>query len=150
MYTSGAPSCFQSSTPAGAALGMDHVGRGAQQDPRIAVELQGEVERRPPGAPCEGDRVLAASGDRVHPHAAALECRTHPVDDDALPAQRRIIVVAGDGDPRHRWQCGQYTVVRPAVTVRRRVVPHTKQGSPPRPYTWRRSWLLPRAFQTSR
>jgi hypothetical protein len=50
------------------------------------------------------------------------------VDDDALATEWRIIVVTGDRDPRHRWHLVQYTVVRPAVTVRRSVVPHVKQG----------------------
>src|SRR6202043_2401214 len=117
---------------------------------RVSIELHGEIERRPAGAPRERDRVLAAARDGVHAETAPLQRRPHATGDGALATKRWVVVVARNGHPGHRWQLGQYTVVRPAVTVRRRVVPHTKQGRPPRPYTWRRSWLLPRAFQTSR
>src|ERR1700730_8803961 len=89
--------------PTGPTLRMDHVGRGAHQDLRIAVELQGEVERRAPGASREGNRVLTSTGNGVHPHAAPLQRGTHPVDDDTLSAERWIVVVAGDRDPRHFW-----------------------------------------------
>ena len=135
---------------AGATLRVDHVRGRAQQDLRVAVELHREVERRAARAAREGNCVLATSGDRVDLHAAPLQCCAHAVDDNALAAERRIVVVAGDGDARHRWHFAQYTVVRPAVTVWFRGRPHVKHGCPPRPYTSRRSWLLPRAFHTSR
>ena len=110
--------------PAGTAMGMHDIRLRSQHDLRIAVELQRQIERRPTCPACHRDRVLAATRDGVHGDAAPLQRRAHAHHHDALPAERRVIVVADHRDPGHRWQVEQYTVVRPAFCVRRSTAPH--------------------------
>src|SRR5258708_13675935 len=94
-----------------------------------------------------GDRLRAAAGDGVHRDATRLECRAQPAHVHALPALGRVIVVGGE-DNVHRWHFGQYTVVRPATTVRVSTAPQRKHASPPRPYTCTPPRAAPRAFHT--
>ena len=78
-------------------------------------------------------RVVPMPRDRGHLVTASGESRTHAAQLDALAAERRIVVVADQRDPRHRWHDGHQTVVRPATVACFRVVPQRKHGLPARP-----------------
>ena len=109
---------------------------------RDGVGVRGVAGDEPPHATSQQAVISTISADGARRLSGGLRRRRLQ--------RRRARGAIGAYAPAHRWQLVQYTVVRPATTLRRRIAPQRRQGSPPLPYTCSSSWCDPRASQRSR